>query len=170
LIAVIRAYNALLVALAVLAGATIALAFVLIVIDVSMRATGFSPPAYTSAVVEYILLYFTLLSAPYLARKKGHVYVDAITSRLPAGPRWVANKFAYLVCVITSLIFAYIGFKLAFEAFQSGSIEERSIDVPSWVDYSPVGPVFLILAIEFGRYLIGIDTMYADRTQAQDSL
>lgn len=168
--AIVSAYNALLVALAVLAGATIGLAFILIVIDVSMRATGFYPPAYTSAVVEYILLYFTLFSAPYLARKKGHVYVDAITSRMPPKARWVANKFAYLVCVATSLIFAVIGFKLAMEAFQSGSIEERSIDVPSWVDYSPVGPVFLILAIEFGRYLIGIDTMYADRTKGQDSL
>ena len=168
--AVISAYNFVLVALAVLAGATIALAFVLIVIDVTMRATGFNPPAYTSAVVEYILLYFTLFSAPYLARKKGHVYVDAITSRLPPRGRWWVNKFAYLVCVATSLVFAVIGFKLAFEAIQSGSIEERSIDVPSWVDYGPVGPVFLILAIEFGRYLIGIDTMYVDRTKGQDSL
>ena len=168
--AIVSAYNALLVALAVLAGATIALAFALIVIDVSMRATGFNPPAYTSAVVEYILLYFTLFAAPYLARKKGHVYVDAVTSRLPAHLRWWVNKFAYLVCVVTSLVFAFIGFKLALEAFQSGSIEERSIDVPSWVDYSPVGPVFLILAIEFGRYLIGLDTMYADRTKGQDSL
>jgi len=121
-------------------------------------------------VVEYILLYFTLFAAPYLVRHKGHVYVDAVTSRLAARPRWLANKFAYLVSVVTSLIFAYIGFKLAFEAIQSGSIEERSIDVPSWVDYSPVGPLFLVIAIEFGRYLIGIDTMYADRTQAQDSL
>jgi len=168
--AVKSAYNFVLVALAVLAGATIALAFLLIVIDVSMRATGFRPPAYTSAVVEYILLYFTLFAAPYLVRHKGHVYVDALTSRMAPSLRWWVNKFAYLVSVITSLIFSYIGFKLAFEAIQSGSIEERSIDVPSWVDYSPVGPVFLIIAIEFGRYLIGIDTMYADRTKGQDSL
>lgn len=168
--AVVSAYNFVVVALAVLAGVTIALAFALIVIDVSMRATGFRPPAYTSAVVEYILLYFTLFAAPYLVRHRGHVYVDALTSRLPARPRWLVNKLAYLISVVTSLIFAYIGFKLALEAIQSGSIEERSIDVPSWVDYSPVGPLFLIIAIEFGRYLIGIDTMYADRTQAQDSL
>lgn len=168
--AVISAYNTLLVALAVLAGAAIGLAFVLIVIDVSMRATGFRPPAYTSAVVEYILLYFTLFAAPYLVRQKGHVYVDALTSRLHGRARWLVEKFAYIVCVVTSLIFAYIGFKLTIEAIQSGTIEERSIDVPSWVDYSPVGPVFFILAIEFGRFLIGIDTMYADRTQAKESL
>jgi C4-dicarboxylate transporter, DctQ subunit len=168
--AIVAAYNFVVVALAVIAGATIALAFVLIVVDVTLRATGFVPPAFTSAVVEFVLLYFTLLAAPYLARRKGHVYVDALTSMLAPRSRWVANKGAYLVCIVTSLVFAVIGFRLFLDAIRSGAIEERSIDVAAWIGYAPVGPVFLILAIEFGRYLIGIDTMYADRTDAKESL
>jgi len=168
--AVVSAYNFLIVALAVPAGATVALAFVLIVIDVGIRTAGLRPPAYTSAVVEYTLLYFTLFAAPYLVRQKGHVYVDAVVSRLKGRARWVAEKSAYLVCIVTSLLFTFIGFKLAFEAVVSGTIEERSIDVPSWVDYWAVGPVFLLVAIEFTRYLIGIDSMYRDRTTASDSL
>lgn len=157
-------------ALAVLAGATIALCFLLIVIDVGIRTAGLKPPAYTSAVVEYTLLYFTLLAAPYLVRQKGHVYVDALISRLTGRKRWIAEKLAYCVCVVTSLAFSFIGFRLAIAAVVSGSIEERSIDVPSWVDYGAVGPIFLLVAIEFTRYLIGIDTMYRDRTKAMDSL
>lgn len=157
-------------ALAGLAGATIGLCFLLIVIDVGIRAVGRMPPAYTSAVVEYTLLYFTLLAAPYLVRQKGHVYVDALLSRLTGRTRWVAEKLAYCVCVVTSLAFSFIGFRLALAAIESGSIEERSIDVPSWVDYWAVGPVFLLVAIEFTRFLIGIDTMYRDRTKAMDSL
>ena len=168
--AVATAYNFLIVALAVLAGAAIALAFVLIVVDVTIRAVGYRPPAFTSAVVEYTLLYFTLLAAPYLVRRKGHVYVDALVSRLTGRPRWVVEKFVYLICVVTSLAFTFIGFKLAFEAIVSGSIEERSIDVPSWFDYSPIGPIFLLVAIEFARYLVGIDSMYRDPTRAPDSL
>jgi len=168
--AVVSAYNLLIVALAALAGATIALAFVLIVVDVSLRATGFRPPAYTSAVVEYTLLYFTLFAAPYLVRQKGHVYVDALVSRLKGRPRWIAEKLAYAVCIVTSLAFAYIGFRLAVAAVVSGTIEERSIDVPSWVDYWAVGPMFLLVAIEFTRYLIGIESMYRDRTTVTDSL
>ena len=167
---VVAAYNWLIVALAGLAGATIGLCFLLIVIDVSIRAVGRTPPAYTSAVVEYTLLYFTLLAAPYLVRQKGHVYVDALLSRLTGRTRWVAEKLAYCVCVVTSLAFSFIGFRLALAAIESGSIEERSIDVPSWVDYWAVGPIFLLVAIEFTRYLIGIDTMYRDRTKAMDSL
>ena len=168
--AIVSAYNFLIVALAVVAGAAIGLAFVLIVVDVTLRATGFRPPAFTSAVVEYVLLYFTLFCAPYLLRKKGHVYVDAVTSRLPAGVRRVVEKIAFAICVVTSLVFAYVGFRLFVEAIQSGAIEERSIDVAAWIGYLPVGPAFVILAVEFGRYLIGIDVMYADRTQAKESL
>jgi TRAP-type C4-dicarboxylate transport system permease small subunit len=168
--AIASAYSALVAALAALAGAMIALAFVLIVVDVTMRGTGFHPPAYTSAVVEYILLYFTLFAAPYLARQKGHVYVDALTSRLRGRARKVVEKGAYLVCIVTSLIFSLIGFSLLVGALRSPTIDERSIDIASWVLYLPVGPMFLILAIEFARYLLGIDTMYADRTKVQDSL
>jgi len=167
---VVSAYNWLIVALAGLAGATIALCFLLIVIDVSVRTIGRTPPAYTSAVVEYTLLYFTLFAAPYLVRQKGHVYVDALLSRLTGRSRWIAEKLAYTVCVVTSLAFSFIGFRLAVAAVISGSIEERSIDVPSWVDYWAVGPIFLLVAIEFTRFLIGIDTMYRDRTKAMDSL
>lgn len=167
---IVSAYNFLIVALAVIGGAAIGLAFVLIVVDVSLRATGFVPPAFTSAIVEYVLLYFTLFCAPYLLRKKGHVYVDALTSRLPARVRWVVEKLAFTICVVTSLVFAFVGFQLFFEAIASGAIEERSIDVAAWISYLPVGPAFVMLAIEFGRYLVGIDVMYADRSQAKESL
>jgi TRAP-type C4-dicarboxylate transport system permease small subunit len=168
--AIVSAYNFLILALAVIAGAALGLAFVLIVVDVSLRATGFVPPAFTSAVVEYVLLYFTLFCAPFLLRKKGHVYVDALTSRLPKGARRAVEKIAYTICIVTSLIFAYVGFRLFFEALASGAIEERSIDVAAWISYLPVGPTFVILAIEFARYLAGVDVMYVERTQAKDSL
>jgi len=168
--ALAAAYDRLLVALAVLAGGSIAFAFALIVADVTLRTLGLRPFAFTSAAVEYVLLYFTLFAAPYLARRKGHAYVDALISRLGGRPRRVAELAVYLVCVATSLAFAAVGFVLAYQAVQSGSIEERSIDVPSWVDYAPVGPVFLLLAVEFARYLLGFDSMYRDRAQAPESL
>jgi C4-dicarboxylate transporter DctQ subunit len=155
----------LIVALAAVAGASIVAAFVLIVVDVTMRTIGLRPPAMTSAVVEYVLLYFTLFAAPYLVREKGHVFVDAVISRLTGRTRWIVEKFAYLICVVTSLAFAFVGFNLAIEAIGSGTIEERSIDVPSWVDYWAVGPIFLIVAIEFARYLIGRDSMYRREPQ-----
>jgi TRAP-type C4-dicarboxylate transport system permease small subunit len=161
----------LIVALAFLAGAAIATAFVMIVVDVGIRSSGIiSPPALSSAVVEISLLYFTLLAAPYLVREKCHVYIDAVISRLRGQARWVIEKAVYCICIATSLVFSFIGSQLAINALSLGTFEERSVDVPSWILYLPLGPVFLLVAIEFGRYLIGVDTMYRDNTQAVESL
>jgi C4-dicarboxylate transporter, DctQ subunit len=168
--AVASAYNFLVNALAVCAGAMIALAFVLIVVDVGIRAAGLQPPAFTSAAVEYILLYFTLFAAPFLTRRKGHVCVDALVSHLRGRVRWLVEKFVYAVCIATCLTFAYIGYGLTLDAIRSGGFEERSIDVPLWINYAPMAPAFLLVAVEFARYLVGIDTMYIDRTDLQDSV
>jgi len=144
--------------------------FVLVIIDVAIRTFGAKPPAYTSAVVEYALLYFTLLAAPYLVRQKSHVYIDALTSRLSGGPKLIVEKLAYAICVITSLLFAYIGWQLLMEGFELGLFDERSIDIPNWLLYLPMPLCFFLVAVEFSRFLIGPDTMYADRTKVQDSV
>jgi hypothetical protein len=31
-------------------------------------------------------------------------------------------------------------------------------------------PIFLLVAIEFARYLVGIDDMYVDRTQVREGM
>ena len=54
--------------MAVLAGVVVFLIFAMIVIDVLMRITGFKPWTYISSTVEYGLLWFTMLAAPWLVR------------------------------------------------------------------------------------------------------
>ena len=54
---IVKAYNYILNAMAVIAGILIFAAFVMIVVDVLMRITGLKPPLFTIAVVEYILLW-----------------------------------------------------------------------------------------------------------------
>ena len=164
------AYNRLVAALAVLAGAAIAAAFLLIIFDVVVRTIGLRGPAFISAAVEYILLYFTLLSAPYLVRQKSHVLIDALVTRLTGRARWAAEKLVYLICILTALAFAYIGFDLFIDAVRDGRSEERSIDVPLWIGYAALAPAFSLVAIEFARLLIGRDSLYTDRTQAGDSV
>ena len=168
--AIADAHFKLIAALAVVAGAAIAVAFLLIITDVGIRTVGLRPPAFTSAVVEYILLYYTLLSAPYLVRQKSHVYIDALTTRLPGRLKWAVEKLVYSICILTALTFAYIGFELFVDAVRDGRSEERSIDVPLWIGYAALAPVFLLVAIEFGRFLIGCDSLYRDRTQVGDSV
>ena len=168
--AVGRAYEWLITTLAVLAAVVIGVAFVLVIVDVALRVFGQQPPAYTSAVVEYILLYFTLLAAPYLVRQKSHVHIDAVIALLHGGLRVAVEKLVYVICISISLLFAYISGELAFESIESGLFEERSIDIPLWLLYAPMPVCFALVAVEFGRYLLGVDSLYGDRREAKDSV
>ncbi len=168
--AIIKAYNYVLNGLAVCAGLVIFAVFLLIVIDVTIRTAGFAPPAYTIAVAEYCLLFFTMFSAPWLVRMKGHVFIDAVTQMLPRPVQVVLAKVVYTLCVCSALTFAYISFGLAAEAIESGNLDVRGVDMPQWLLFVPMPPCFLLVAIEFMRYLVGIDDMYGDRTEARDSV
>ncbi len=163
-------YNAVLNALYVLAGVVIFSVFVLIVADVFMRVVGIPPWTYISALVEYGLLWFTMLAAPWLARHKGHVFIDAITLLLPPPIQRFVAKIVYAVCICTTLVFSLFSFDMLIEAIEMGQIDTRGEDMPQWTLLLPMPFCFLMVSIEFGRYLIGIDDMYGDRTDAKDSV
>lgn len=165
-----RAYGWLIAGLAALAGVVIGLALVLIAVDVAIRTTGFKPPAFTSAAVEYALLYFTMLAAPWLVRKKGHVSVDALVSRLGGLARKIVEKLVYLICIVVSLVFAWYAARLLLGAIESGQFDERAVDIPTWLLYLPMPFGFALVAVEFGRYLLGFDTFYLSRGELRDSV
>ncbi len=161
-------------ALRALSGVVVFGIFVLIVVDVGIRIVGqtigVQPWIYSSGVVEYGLLWFAMLAAPWLARIKGHVYIDAITQLLPPAPRRILATLSYLICVCSSLIFCYFSFQLLIEAIDTGQIDTRGEDMPVWTLLLPIPICFFLVAIEFGRYLIGLDSMYGDRTEARENV
>ncbi len=168
------AYAWLLNALRALSGVVVFTIFVLIVVDVGIRMfghyVGVQPWIYSSGVVEYGLLWFAMLAAPWLARIKGHVFIDAITQILPPGPQRIFAKLAYLICVCSSLVFCYFSLQLLIEAINSGEIDTRGEDMPLWTLLLPIPFCFFLVAIEFGRYLIGLDSMYGDRTDGRENV
>lgn len=166
----IKAYNFLIKGLAVCSGIIIFTAFLMIVFDVLVRLAGFSPPAHTIAMVEYFLLYFTMFAAPWLVRIKGHVFIDAITQFLPRQVKWAAAKIVYAVSICSSLTFCVISTQLFIAAFENGNLDVRGVDMILWTLYAPMPPAFLLVAIEFGRYLIGIDDMYGDRSDLREGM
>lgn len=130
--------------------------------DVALRALGFQPQLYVASLVEYGLLYVTVLSAPWLLRGKGHVYVDMVTRGLPASTRRWIEMTVYLLGFLSCLILAYAAFDLTIENYMRGESEVRDFDMPRWLIYSPIGLGFLLLAFEFFRYLLGVDSLYRD--------
>ena len=158
--AIAKIYNYLLHGLAALAGVLIFFSFVMIVVDVTMRIVGLTPPSFTIAVVEYILLWFTILAAPWLVRIKGHVFIDALTQFLPRIVKTVAAKFVYFSCIVAALIYSVHAGGLLMTAWTEAKVDVRTVDMPQWILFAPMPLCFLLVAIEFGRYLIGIDDMY----------
>jgi TRAP-type C4-dicarboxylate transport system permease small subunit len=102
-----KLYVGLIKGLAVLAALLIVVSIAMVVVDVSARALGRGSFRATIAVVEYILLYFTLLSAPYLLHTRGHVLVDMAIKALPVWPRRILEAAIYLLGMTVCTIFAY---------------------------------------------------------------
>ena len=167
---IVVAYNKMINGMRYLAGILIFIAFVLIVMDVFVRLVGIPPWLYSTILVEYGLLWFTMLAAPYLVRIKGHVFIDAITQLLPGGAQRVLANVSCLACVTVSVVFCYFSFQLLLDAIADNISDTRAVDMPQWTLLLPIPFCFALVAIEFGRYLIGIDSMYGNRTDVKDNV
>jgi C4-dicarboxylate transporter, DctQ subunit len=168
--AIVKIYNGLIIGLAIIAGLMLAVIFVGIVIDVSIRTVGYNSLQWYSAMAEYSLLFSTMCGAPWLVRVKGHVVVESLTLAVPPLVRLIMAKCVYLVCIFLSLLFVYYGYLEMADAFRSGEIDIRSIDMPKWILFLPFPVGFSLIAIEFFRFLLGYDTYYSSRIGSSESL
>jgi len=116
-----RAYDRLIVVLAVLASIMIAAVFVLIVVDVSMRTAGLRPPVFTSAISEYSLLYVTMMAAPYLVRHRGHVRIDSFIAHLPAPGRLLVERLLIVTCIALCLLATWYSARFAVDQQNLGA-------------------------------------------------
>lgn len=165
-----KAYNRLIVGLAIIAGLMLAVIFLGIVADVTIRTVGYNALQWYSAIAEYCLLFSTMLGAPYLVRLKGHVVVESLTMAMSPFVRMLMAKLVYIICIVLSLLFVYYGFLEMWGTMMSGETDIRSIDMPKWILFLPFPLGFLLIAIEFGRYLLGFDSYYSGKVGSGESL
>ena len=125
-------YGGLINGLRVGAGIIVMGVFVLIVTDVFIRLLGGKPWLYSSILVEYGLLWFTMLGAPWLVRAKGHVFIDAMTQLLPERPQRLLAKFVYLLCIVSAMTFGYFSLDLLIDSIVENQIDTRGEDMPLW--------------------------------------
>lgn len=155
-------------AMAALCCALLAFVAAAIVYDVTVRTLGQQPPNFTVSFTEYVLLYVTMLGAPYMVRHRGHIVVEALIDNVPPALQRALAKGVYLVCTLLCAALAWYGAKVALASFASGAMEYRSFDMPRWIlDVTlPLG--FGFMAIEFLRYLATAATFYRVRAQEKD--
>ena len=138
----------------------LALITLFILYDVIARNAGFATFTHTLALTEYGLYYTTLLGAPWLVRRKHHIYMQLITATVPAVIRPWVSRLSYLLCVITCSLICYYSGLVTVETFIRGDHEVRSFDMPRWLIFAVMPLSFFLLTIEFSRYLFGFDDMY----------
>jgi TRAP-type C4-dicarboxylate transport system permease small subunit len=153
--------------LAALSAAMLAAFTIGICYDVIVRTLGFQPPNYTVTLVEYGLLYVTVLAAPWLLREKGHVFVDMVTRTMPPRVRRGNEIAMYIVGLAVCAILCYAAADLSLESWQRGDLDNRDFDMPRWAIYLPMALSFFLLALEFVRYLCGADSLYRDTGRSE---
>jgi len=158
---ILRIYDALIFGCAGVAAAAIGIAPFLILYDVALRNLLISPPAWIVPVIEYGLLYVTMLAAPWLLRSRGHVLVEALHQRLPARVQVPLEKTVHALCFVAcGVVCGYLVFLLD-AAYASGEADVRAITVPHTYLYWPMLVGFLLLGCEFLRYLFGRHTLFS---------
>src|SRR5690606_32537053 len=97
----VRAYDALIVGLAIIARAIFGLMAFFIGADVLVRNLTGGGLAWVIELMEYAMYVATVFAAPWVLREGAHVCVDVVTANLPVRIRHVVNAF---VCLLGSAI------------------------------------------------------------------
>lgn len=158
--ALIRAYDLVLYAMALIAGAMLVWLMVAVVAAVLMRNGGMQPFAWLFTSTEYALLYMTMLGAPWLVREKGHVHIELVTAMLPPAVRRVVSRVVAAGCVLVSGILAYEGLMLLLTNLERGDYDVRAYYFPRWILTISFPISFTLMAVEFSRFVFGHEIMH----------
>ena len=158
--AMARLYDGLLTGLAILAGLMLVWLMVAIVISVSMRNAGMQPFAWLFTSTEYAILYMTMLGAPWLVRRRGHVHIELLTAALPDRARDILSRLVALGCVVICAWLAWRGWLLVETNIARNDFDVRAYYYPRWM-LSVAFPVgFGLMAVEFARFVVGREVLH----------
>jgi C4-dicarboxylate transporter, DctQ subunit len=155
-----RLYDAIVDTLAWVAGVGLVVMFASVIVDVSIRQLGGQPPEWAVPLSEYLLLYSTLLGAPWLLRERGHVFVDLFVRRGSDTTRRLLERATCVVCALACLLVAGVAADITWREWVAGSADVRAVLIPKWLLFAPLVPGFLLTGIEFLRPLAGGRSLY----------
>lgn len=156
-----RGYLLLLNGMALLAAIMLVWLMVAVVLSVIIRNLGLQPSAWFFLSTEYAMFYLTLLGAPWLVRQKGHVHIELLTSVLPSPVLNVLSRGVSLLCVAVCGILAWKGLDLLLLNIERSDYDVRAFFVPKWI-LTIVFPIsFTLMAIEFGRFVVGPEILHS---------
>jgi C4-dicarboxylate transporter, DctQ subunit len=148
-----NAHSAVIYAMAWLAGLLMVTMMVTIVIDVLLRNLGFQSSSVFFTFSEYSLLLIPCLGAPWLVREKGHVFVEILLMYLRPRARMRAMQAIGVASIVVCVVLAWYGFEVTLRDFTENRQDTRVFDTPRWMLVVWIPLSFLMMAIEFARFL-----------------
>ena len=147
-------------ALALVAGVLLVWLMMAVVGSVAMRNLGLQPFAWLFVSTEYALLYITMLGAPWLVRRRGHVHIELVTAALPPGPRAVVSRGVALLCVLVCVVLAWKGAELVQTNVARNDFDVRAYFTPKWWLTIAFPVSFGLMGIEFARFVLGRELLH----------
>jgi len=151
--AVAKLHDGLVYGMAIIAALLMVAMMVVITLDVVLRNLGYQSSAHFFTFTEYALLVIPCMGAPWLAREKGHIYVEILLMSLPPRARAALTMLIGLICIAVCLVIAWYGFEVTIQNYLQSEKDVRSLDMPRWMIVGWIPVSFLMMAIEFARFL-----------------
>jgi TRAP-type C4-dicarboxylate transport system permease small subunit len=139
--------------MALVAAFLMAAMMAIITLDVILRNLGYQSSAHFFTFTEYALLVIPCMGAPWLAREKGHIYVEILLMALTPRLRAAMTVLVGLICIAVCLVVAWYGFGITITDYVQNEKDVRSLDMPRWMIVGWIPVSFLMMAIEFARFL-----------------
>ncbi|MBO6675084.1 MAG: TRAP transporter small permease [Rhizobiales bacterium] len=156
-----RLYDRLVDAMALIAAGMLLWLMVSVITSVIMRNAGIQPFAWLFTSAEYAILYMTMLGAPWLVRKKGHVHIELVTAVLPPRLRRLLSRAVAASCVVVCLILTWKGIDLVATNLERNDFDVRAYFYPRWLLTIAFPISFGLMAIEFSRFTFGRDLLHS---------
>jgi C4-dicarboxylate transporter, DctQ subunit len=147
--------------LAILAGIYLVAIMAGIVFQATARTLNFSGSSHIFTFTEYGLLYIAMAASPWLARIRGHVFIEMLTAALPNRQAKNFSRVIAGLCVVICLLLVWYTGGATIKAYVRGDVDMRSLDMPKWLLLGAMPICFFLMAAQFSRFVWGEETLHS---------
>ena len=119
--------------LARLGGVLLVATALLVSVEVVLRKLGIAAFSVGSELSSYALAISATWAFALVLMVRGHVRIDILTARLPAGPRAFVNVLAVASLAAVGVVLSYSAFGTFMRSFELGAISNTTLATPLWV-------------------------------------
>ena len=141
-----------------------------IVFQATARTFGYSGSSHVFTFSEYGLLYIVMAASPWLVRLKGHVYIEMLTAALPAASTRLFSRLVTVLCVVICFVLVWYTGEATLKAYTRADYDMRSLDMPKWLLLVSMPLCFLLMGLQFCRFLVGRETLHSGQAGVHEGV